>query len=326
MKSENELKVNDELIARYLSGDASPEEAMAVHDWISVPENKAQFDELESTWNASYPSRKVRAVNAVAAWEKLDSKITKGRGRQVFMGLSGKALGIAATIAIVAVSAVIILFMREPAAHFTYNTGDTTQLVTFADNSNVTLYRNSSLEYSADFNKKSREVKLASGEAFFSVAKDESKPFIVHASFADVRVVGTEFNVVIKDGRVEVGVNEGKVLVTTATDSIYVTKGSTAILEAGQAPATQDIDANKWAYATKRLVFKDTPVKDVISAIEKTYNCRILVSNDNIKNCVLTGTFEGNSIDNIVALMTQTLSLTFEQNGQVFNLEGEGCH
>ena len=308
--------VDDKLIAKYLSGEASPEEAIALHDWLETPENKIRFDEMEATWNMAHPSKATRPVRKEEAWRKVKPARSIG----------WSTIGIAASIAIVlAIGLWMYLGNSSQVILLTATTNDTTEHLAFPDSSQATLYHNTSIEYPKEFGKQSREVKLISGEAFFSVEKDESKPFVVHASFADVKVIGTQFNVIIRDDRVEVGVNEGVVLVYTGTDSIYVRKGSTTIVKPGQTSAATEMDANTWAYATQKLVFKDTPMSDVIRAVEKTYDCTISVSNDNIKNCRLNATFEQDSVGKIVLLISESLNLKLEQNGQIYTLEGEGC-
>ena len=66
--------------------------------------------------------------------------------------------------------------------------------VVLPDGTQVWLNSNSKLKYSPDFNLHSREVDLE-GEAYFDVAKDMERPFIVHASTIDVRVLGTAFTI-----------------------------------------------------------------------------------------------------------------------------------
>jgi ferric-dicitrate binding protein FerR (iron transport regulator) len=313
------MKVDDELIAKYLSGDASPEEAMALHDWLEAPENKAQFDEMEATWNSSYPSKNIRTVNKEEAWRKI--KPTRS--------VTWTVIGIAAAITAILVLAFIgiqYFYWSSMPVLTKVNSGDSTRHVTLADNSQVTLYRNSEIMFSENISgDPKRIVKLTKGEAFFSVTKDTTKPFIVVTDFATIKVVGTQFNVIMRDSNVEVGVNEGLVLVYANTDSIYLGKGSTIIVKSGQTLAAQEMDANTWAYATQKLVFKNTPLNDIIKALEKTYRCTITVSNDNIKKCELSGTFDGDSVDKILLLISESLNLKLEQNGQVFTLEGEGC-
>ena len=90
--------------------------------------------------------------------------------------------------------------------------------VTLPDGSNIYLNRNTILSYQKNFGRDDRNVTL-SGEAFFDIAPDTEKPFIVDAGKASVKVVGTSFNVITNnhDSAVEVFVKTGKVMLSGDT-------------------------------------------------------------------------------------------------------------
>ena len=86
-------------------------------------------------------------------------------------------------------------------------------LVSLPDGSKIYLNRNSEFSYRKNFGKHGRNVKLT-GEAFFEISPDVSKPFIIDAGKAKVKVVGTSFNVITnnRESAVEVFVKTGKVM------------------------------------------------------------------------------------------------------------------
>jgi transmembrane sensor len=308
------MTVDDDLIAKYLSGEATPEEAVALFDWLETPVNKVRFEQLESTWNKVNPSVKVRTVNRNEAWRKVQP------ARPI-----GLMIKLAASIVLVLLVGAWLFVQRTVATELSVVTSDSTRGVTLADNSNVTLYRHTSIEFPEQFSGSKREVKLLSGEAFFSVAKDPGKPFIVHASFTDIKVVGTQFNVSMKGDEIEVAVSEGRVLVINSSDSVYLNAGSAARFAINKKATTTETDPNTWAYATRTLNFKDTPLGEVIRTLEKTYDCKISISNDIAGRCKFSGHFNNEPVDNVLLLIAETTNLKLEQNGKVFILEGEGC-
>ncbi|HEY8933935.1 MAG TPA: FecR family protein, partial [Cyclobacteriaceae bacterium] len=214
MKSEKEMEINEELIVKYLSGEATPEEALALHDWLATPENKLQFEQWESTWTATHPAKKT-SFNKQSAWTKLNSNLEetekisaeksekKEEGRIVFFGLSIQALKIAASFLVLLAAGVFTYTRFSRTELKNISTLAESETVSFVDHSTVTLYRSSHLEYPAKFEKNTREVKLVSGEAFFSIAHDKDRPFIVHTSTANIKVIGTEFNVTVTDNRTD---------------------------------------------------------------------------------------------------------------------------
>ncbi len=92
--------------------------------------------------------------------------------------------------------------------------------VELPDGSTIFLNRNSQLSYRSNFNGRGRNVNLK-GEAFFEIAPDATKPFIIDAGNARVRVVGTSFNVITRNSEsaVEVYVKTGKVLLSDNSGS-----------------------------------------------------------------------------------------------------------
>jgi ferric-dicitrate binding protein FerR (iron transport regulator) len=279
--------VDDDLIAKFLSGEADPEEAMALDDWLRIPANKSRFEEMVATWNNANPSKQLRAPDKQSAWRKV------GPAKSIVWW----PIGVAASVLLVV--AYWLLYPEKQVETLQVTAINNIDTVKLSDQSVITLNKNSSIEYPKEFAKDSRKVNLVSGEAFFSVAKDARKPFIVHTGFSDITVVGTEFNVQTTDDIVEVGVREGVVLVRRDADSVYVRKGATMIFRKQGKAAPKDNDPNTWAYATHKLVFTDTPMEDVIKAVEKTYGVTITVSNDNIKKCTLNTTFDQYSVDKI---------------------------
>ena len=315
------MTVDDDLIAKYLSGEATPDEAIALSDWLETPANKIRFSELESTWNNVGPlhgAHKVRTIDKDAAWRKVQPARSIGVS-------TGYRIGIAASIMLVLLVGVWLYVQKAPVAELSVITADTTRGVTFADHSKATLYRNTSITFPEQFNGNKREVKLVSGEAFFSIEKNPAKPFIVHASFTDIKVVGTQFNVSMKGDEIEVAVSEGRVLVATDSDSVYLDAGSAGRFAIHKKATTSGNDPNSWAYASRKLDFKDAAVEDVIRTVEKTYGCEISLSNDNVKSCKFSGAFNDESLEDVLLLLSETLNLKVKQNGKVFILDGESC-
>ena len=307
------MTVDDDLIVKYLSGEATPEEAMALIDWLEVRENKLRFDELEATWNMANPSKQFRSVKKDVAWRKV--KPTRS---------IGFTIGIAASVGLFMVASVWMYISYNQVEIVRLETNDSTSVVKLQDESVVTVNQNTEFEYPVEFTKDTREVRLL-GEAFFSIKKDDNKPFIVHAKFSNITVIGTEFNVRCYQQFVEVSVNEGVVLVVTPSDSIFLRKGSSAAFQERERTTPREMDPNTWAYASQKLVFKDTPMADVIEALEKTYSRTISVSNEDIKKCKLRATFDKDSVEKILHLISESLNLKLQQNGEVFILEGDGC-
>lgn len=330
MENDNNIIINDDLITRYLSGEANPEEAIALHNWLNDHVNRNYFEEIKTTWHAAFPSRRPRLVNTSTAWSKVTIELNRSfKEERPSRQLSPRFYySIAASVVFILTAVLTFYFTRIPqVSDIIVSTKDTTRRIDFADNSLAVLYHNSTLSYPKTFDGQTREVHLATGEAFFKVVPNKAKPFIIHTSVGEIKVVGTAFNVVANNGHLEVGVNEGSVLLYTEDDSVMIEAGSTGEVNADDQSIAvkQTIDPNVWGYATNIFTFKDTPLREVISSIQKAYPYTIQVTEENINNCRLTATFEKVSVENMLDLIAETLNLSATRDGKMFILEGEGC-
>src|SRR6266550_3406405 len=148
MESENDVNVSDELIVKYLSGEASPDEALKLMDWINQPENLLHFKQFESAWNI-VRQEQVPTFNPDAAWNKFQNTIhapaksKEGRIRSIF---SPRTLLIAASL-FIAVASSVLVFVKYQGEEVreTLATRAELKVVTLSDQSKVTLFRQSTL-------------------------------------------------------------------------------------------------------------------------------------------------------------------------------------
>jgi ferric-dicitrate binding protein FerR (iron transport regulator) len=331
LKNDDTIKINDELIARYLAGEATPEEAIALDDWLNDPVNQSYFEDIKRVWSAVHPQKKSRNVIQGEAWTQINKetnglRLTERSSQSVFT--SRYILRVAASVTLLIIASLIIYYAwQKNVPDIRLTTAQSLLPVNFPDQSTATLNRDTEIIYPETFEGTRREVRLVKGEAFFTIKPDKESPFIIHTGIADIKVLGTSFNVAVKDGKVEVGVYEGRVMVTSVTDTLYLTAGSAGQIgtERGTINTGISANANDWGYATRHFVFKDTPLKQVIANLEKAYPYTIRIKNGNINNCKLTATFDKVSAEKMLALIAETLNLSVTRNDTVFILEGEGC-
>ncbi|MEO8471599.1 MAG: FecR domain-containing protein [Chryseolinea sp.] len=332
MEHEKKIDITDELMTRYITGDASPDEALALSNWLSDEENRRQFNQLEKAWLQALPASKP-AFNKSDAWGILSKRInhgsSEGKIRPLTIPNIGLFLKIAASFLLVGLTAWFVYIITNETAirNLTVATTMESKTHTFSDQSFMTLYRNSVVDYPESFSEQTREINLTRGEAFFKISHDIRKPFIVHTPNGVVKVVGTEFDVAIENSNTEVSVKEGKVIVYTAADTVMLTAGLSAVVSSGKTEimVKSVANVNVWGYATRKLVFNNTPLRDAIASIEKAYPNAISLSNKNIEKCNVTATFDNEPVDKIVNLVADILNLTVTKNGETFTLEGEGC-
>jgi len=176
--------------------------------------------------------------------------------------------------------------------------------VYLADGSVVKLNGNSKLVYPDVFNETSREVELV-GEAFFDIAKNPEKPFIIKANNAEIKVLGTSFNVLAfkETELVEVFVKSGKVSVTpleNGNKSIVLQKGDFGKVQNKKASKDVLSDPNYMSWHSRKLYFVETPIKEVVEILNRSYACNIAINDTSINNYNFNSTYDNASLNTIL--------------------------
>ena len=152
--------------------------------------------------------------------------------------------------------------------------------IALPDGSNVLLDGDSAIDIA--YTDGERGIELVRGAAFFDVAKDASRPFVVHADGTRARAVGTRYGVERLGARVEVHVEEGIVEVASAAAPGTVRRvvaGQGVSVDAASA-APGDVHADEsaaLAWTGGRLVFSATPLADAIARLDRQLPGRIVV-------------------------------------------------
>jgi transmembrane sensor len=113
LKSESNIEINDELIVRYLVGEAAPDEAIALDDWLADPANRSHFEEVKEVWDATQPRKQFRHVRGREAWSKVKLEISASNPSEKphrFIFLNQSALQIAATLALFITSGLVAYY------------------------------------------------------------------------------------------------------------------------------------------------------------------------------------------------------------------------
>jgi len=182
--------------------------------------------------------------------------------------------------------------------------------LTLPDGTAVNLNAGSILVYPSQFDKNERHVKL-SGEAYFKVAHNTALPFVVSTADdkVNIRVTGTEFNLQAyeKDGIVQTTLMKGSVQLNIEgkKGSILLTPSDmvTYNIKTDQLSLERVNTAPINAWVSGNLVFKDTPMTDLLRQLTHFYSVDFDVKDDAIYDYVFTGTFENRSLFQILEYM-----------------------
>jgi transmembrane sensor len=308
------------------SGDIPAERIAQWQQWLATSEaHRAAFDRIQSTWSAvdryatgvvGWPSDAEVASDgydgsvSVSDWQsRLATKRASRRRRWLTAGLAAAA----AVTALAVLPVIRSMQFAPPVVTVVETSSGENRDVPLSDGSLVSTGAQSM--FWATLTRDSREVTLERGEAFFRVAKDPARPFIVKIGATTVAALGTAFNVRRAGERVVIGVAEGTVKVDArvadAQANIQTHQQRTVIrtarLSVGQqlsidatdgSASIQSVDPiGVAAWREGVLHYRDEPLRAVIADLTRYSTRDIVISNPQIANLRITGTVFASDVD-----------------------------
>ena len=193
-------------------------------------------------------------------------------------------------------------------------------VVLLSDGTKVHLNYGSSLKYPQVFSDKTREV-ILSGEAYFDVAHNPKKPFIVRTGILNIKALGTSFNVLAYPDKniIETTLVEGKVVLehpqgNEDTKVIGMMEAGQHLkynIKTGTKLGTKGNLEKYIAWKEGKLIFEDTPITQVAERLSRMFNVDIEVT-DNVKDYTYTVTFVDEPLYQILDLMTIATSVEYK--------------
>lgn len=265
-------------------------------------------------------NRVIKKINA-----QQSQVFTKKRNYHVISWLS-----VAAVFLIVAGAAIFFRPAEKQAEKQNQNIVSTKKgsktSVVLPDGTLVYINSDSRISYSPDFGAhKTREVTLV-GEAYFDVAKDKTRPFIVHTQNFDIKVLGTVFNVrsyedektsetTLLRGSVEVLLKKtNSTIMLKPSEKITIrntlpqnetpgkvkTQIPEVVLDKVKPIVGDDSTFNETFWLKNKITFDQAPLEEIASTIEKWYDVKIVIKDPALNNRKISGTFEGKSLHHVM--------------------------
>jgi len=197
------------------------------------------------------------------------------------------------------------------------------------DGTQVWLNSGSNISYESAFGDATRQVRLT-GEAFFDVAKDNARPFIIHTATVDIKVLGTAFNVrsYPEEKATETSLIRGAVEITlkantdkkiflkpnekliVSNDSSWLEKDSVRKDDTRKKPTVmtltqvhhldKDSVASEVLWTKNKLVFDGETLGEVALKLERWYGVRVIIQGDELKNTEYTGVFNDDNLTDVL--------------------------
>lgn len=348
------------LLSKKLSGEASPEELLHLENLIlSHPEWQLAIQNLTDLWKHQPLKDSVEEEDAyMLHLHRMDEmnipfSAEPAKEAEIFStSTSSKAKWYWAAAAILLVATGFLAFANpfkkekqtgivRQVSEITTRPGSKSK-VELPDGSVVWLNAGSKLTYNKDFGKELREVTL-SGEGYFDVVKNKEKPFVIHTSSINIKVLGTLFNVKAypEDKQTETSLIRGSIEVTIKNrpeDKIILSPSEKLVVENASVPREEKIkkpeipvrvepliSVNKLRYnpldstvaetewVNNRLVFRDETFENLAVKMERWYDVSISIEDPALKDARLNGIFQSESVVQALEALKEMIPFKYEK-------------
>lgn len=289
------------------SGDMTVDDARRFREWLDMSgDHRLAYDRIARVWAIAGTAAEdpaLRTAGAVIA-EPDEVPAPPQRWRALAMAAS---LLLAVTVGWTALDSGLF-GAGAPATSeqqvFRTGTGQRT-MITLPDKSVVTLDAETMVRLGD--NAHERRVELLGGRAFFRVAKDPSRPFIVVAGDKSVRALGTAFEVSFDNGNMVVTLAEGKVRVAEAApgskpgNSAEMVPGAQLVIGADHNWTMNRVDVEKeTSWTDGRLIFMGDPLSDAIAEMNRYSDRKLVFKDGTIPAKDVVGVFKSGDVDGFV--------------------------
>ena len=322
MKKENYI----ELLDKFYQGVASDKEIDVLKGWMSQRSSKEDFDEcFRQNWHlASNEMNKEDQDEMLAGiLGKIDNSVVDSQPNRK------KAFRIPTRIIQYAAAACFVLAVGLGAYFWGFNqlasgSGIVTVIaengqksdIVLSDGTHVYINSDSKISYDNSYNKRDRVIQLE-GEAYFDVAKDKKRPFIVKANGISVQALGTSFNVKAHDNdkTVSVILIEGSVKVADNQKN-EILKPNEKLeynLSTKDFKKTEIIpNANGMLWRGNELALYGESLEEVCNDLTRMYNCKFVFKSEAYKSFTYNGVIKNKTLENVLDFVCQSASVRYD--------------
>ena len=320
------------LLYRQLSGQSTIIEKKVAEKIERTTEYMASEKDITRIWKMSESYRQDYEPDVEKGLAQLKAKMaapqTTGARQRV---LSKSWMRLAAVLLLFIAMALLlrnILAKQDENMVYQTNAAEEKEL-TLSDGSTIVLNENANLLIPNNFDKAATRTVVLSGEAYFDIATNAKRPFVIRTAQSTITVIGTAFNVRAypAENFTEVEVAEGLVHFAAGEQQIELTATEKGFFSDSKGLIKKDAkDLNAQSWRTKSLKFRRTPVVDVLQALERYYKIKVELKNTAIENCKFVGDFNNTQLSTILKTLAETYQVEVKEIAQnQYLIEGGNC-
>jgi transmembrane sensor len=328
------------LLEKYLAGECTPAEKQLVEQWYDLVGNEMLSPQNEADW---------KTVKA-KMWLKVRKQANVIMPSTIPLYQRFAFRAVAAACVLVAMSVAFFVYQQRNSQEIAQitskeyngkveweNQTQGAKTVLLSDGSKVQLQPKSRLISPKVFAQDVREIKLE-GDAFFEIAHNPQKPFLVSVSNVVTKVLGTSFWIrATENKQIEVAVKTGKVAVfekeipdKQRDNGVVLTPNHKVTYFAKEQHFVAGLVEKPEIIKAAEVVpssfdFKNTALVQVVQTLEKAYGIELFFENELLKNCTLTGNLDGLEMYEKLDVICQSLGASYQIQGTRIVLNGKGC-
>jgi len=300
--------MKDELLIKFLLNECRPEEQDNVRTWLALSaENEQYFRQFKRIWEESKKLDAGKEADVDAAWQRFKKRASLKRKKTVSIRMNPFLWRIAAVM-VFAVGAWLWYTVSGPRSYIDLKSKAKVSSAFLPDGSELILNRHAHVRYARNFND-NRHLQLDSGEVFFEVTKDKSRPFTIQAGALTVEVVGTSFNVKYLKQQTEVIVESGIVKVRIGADEVTLQQGEKVKVRHNAIDLHKTrVDNHLYAYYRSGLFEADnTPLQELVDVLNEAYGVKIRLDHSAKALTISTTLRYERSIDENLLIISESL-------------------
>lgn len=315
-----------ELLHRLIAGTTTEEENRQLMEWFRQCASKEEFFMLfETAWKES-PDEMPRDVQE-RMYRRLSRELDEKKTKTILLRsrFSWKVWPQIAVACIIIVLGLVNYRMNDKQKQL--STQNFTVLaekgqrafITLPDSTKVWLNSDTKISYPADYGLKERNVTLV-GEAYFEVAKNPDKRFIVEAKGMQVEALGTSFNVNAYQ-------NDNKIIASLFSGSVRVSYDRhVAILKPHESVKVDLLNRSFSRYKDEsmqnialwrknEITFDGESLEEITNIMSRLYNTTICIEDESLKKVCYIGTIRNNNLENFIDIINLTTPVVYENKG-----------
>ncbi len=318
----------DNLLARYFGGNASEKDMHWLENWLSESkENRDYFDQMTSLYEKLQPlSGNVPKPNTAEAKKVFMEHISKSNSTKPVIEFKRKPFYQsmffrAASIFLLVIISAAAYYLFYAEKEIVFATATNKGQLQLPDETEIQLAENSRIVYSSNFSKKEKLIRL-SGQASFNVGHKGNGKLKVMADETFVEDIGTVFEVKTLPDVVSVSVKEGAVHFYTLADKGLTLHSSETGIYDKKTKLFKILakQSESGIAGSVHIDFQNMALSDAIAIIENAYNVDVQMTESSLADRRITVNFDGEDVDLVLQIMTETLNLNLEQTKTGYTL------